>query len=244
MLENCRSELLRVSGRTLPLICKRRGFMIPVCVFAKPPEPGNVKTRLIPELGREGAAELAAAMIIDTWHTLASTPDVRPVLATVRPGVFPVAVDARNIWLQGDGDLGARLERILRRSLTDAAGAIAIGADSPSLTVAHLQAAIRALEDHDAVIGRAIDGGFYLLGVRQCPEGLLSGIPWSTCETAESTAQRLRDHKMEVQELAPLFDVDLPGDLRVLAGYLLRHPAVAPATRAWCVSNHFLENGR
>jgi rSAM/selenodomain-associated transferase 1 len=218
--------------------------MIPVCVFAKPPQPGNVKTRLIPELGREGAAELAAAMFMDTWHTLSSTPGVRPILATVTGGVFPVAIDTRDVWLQGDGNLSVRLERILRRSLTDAAGAIAIGADSPCLTVTHLQAAIRSLEDHDAVIGRAMDGGFYLLGLHECPEGLLSCIPWSTCEAAESTAQRLRHRKMKVHELAPLFDVDLPEDLRVLAGYLLKNPAAAPATRAWCVSKRFLENGR
>jgi uncharacterized protein len=218
--------------------------MIPVCVFAKPPEPGNVKTRLIPELGRGGAAELASAMFVDTWHTVCSTPGVRPVLATVTSGVFPVAIDTKDIWLQGDGDLGARLERILRRSLTHAAGAIAIGADSPSLTAAHLQAAIRALDDHDAVIGRVMDGGFYLLGVRECPKGLLSGIPWSTRETAESTVERLRDCKMDVHELLPLFDVDLPEDLRSLEGYLLKNPAAAPATRAWCVVNHFLEDRR
>jgi rSAM/selenodomain-associated transferase 1 len=217
--------------------------MIPVCVFAKPPEPGNVKTRLIPKLGREGAAEIAAAMFSDTWHMLCSTPGIRPVLATVSAGVFPVAIDPRDVWLQGDGDLGARLESILRRSLADAAGAIVVGADSPCLTTGHLQAAIRALEDHDAVIGRAMDGGFYLLGVRRCPEGLLSCIPWSTCDTAELTTQRLRCRKWGVHELAPLFDVDLPEDLPVLAGYLLKDPAAGPATRAWCVSNGLLEDG-
>ena len=218
--------------------------MIPVCMFAKPPEPGHVKTRLIPELGREGAAEIAAAMFLDTWHTLSSTPGIRPVLATVSSGVFPVAIDSRDVWLQGDGDLGTRLERILRRSLADAAGAIVVGADSPCLTTVHLQAAIQALEDHDAVIGRAMDGGFYLLGVRHCPEGLLSCIPWSTRETAELTAQRLRCRNLDVHELPPLFDVDLPEDLPVLAGYLLKDPAAAPATRAWCVSHGFLEDGR
>lgn len=217
--------------------------MIPVCVFAKPPEPGNVKTRLIPELGREGAAELAAAMFLDTWHTLSSTPGVRPILATVSSGVFPVAIGSRDVWLQGDGDLGARIERILRRSLADAAAAIVVGADSPCLATGHLHAAMRALEDHDAVIGRTMDGGFYLLGVRRCSEGLLSCIPWSTCETAELTAQRLRCRNLEVHELVPLFDVDLPEDLPFLARYLLKDPAAAPATRAWCVSNGFLQDG-
>lgn len=217
--------------------------MIPVCVFAKPPEPGSVKTRLIPKLGREGAAGLAAAMFLDTWHTLCLTPGVRPVLATVSSGMFPVVIDSRDIWLQGEGDLGARLERILCRSLVDATGAIVIGADSPCLTVAHLQAAMRALEDHDAVIGRAMDGGFYLLGVRQCPPGLLSCIPWSTCETAAYTAQGLRYRKWKVHELAPLFDVDLPEDLPLLADYLLKNPTAAPATRAWCVSNFLMQDG-
>jgi len=216
--------------------------MIPVCVFAKAPEPGKVKTRLINALGSEGAARLAAAMFRDTWDMVSKCAGARPVLATLCNGAFPIAIDSGNVWLQGDGDLGMRLEKILRQGLGCACAAIAIGADAPSLTTGHLQAAIRALENFDVVIGRSADGGFYLLGLRQCAEGLLAQIPWSTCETAEATVLRMRDRGLTVHELTPLFDVDTPEDLDVLVDYLRTNSSAAPATRAWCIENGLLKD--
>ncbi len=214
--------------------------MIPVCVFAKAPEPGMVKTRLIPGLGADAAATLAGAMFSDVWNTVCSCPGVRPVLATVASGVFPIVVNAEDIWWQGDGDLGERLERIFCRGLGGAPAAIAVGADSPLLMVSHLEDAIEALIDHDAVIGGSLDGGFYLLGVRKCAEGMLAQLPWSTCETGEATIHRLREQKMVVHELTPLFDVDTPDDLQLLVAHLRSDLSAAPATRAWCKAMNLL----
>ncbi len=216
--------------------------MVPVCVFAKAPEPGKVKTRLIGALGSEGAAMLAAAMFRDVWEMTSACTGAWPVLATVFDGAFPVVIDSDSIWLQGEGDLGMRIEKILRQGLGCASAVIAIGADSPALIAAHLQDAIRALDDHDAVIGRSFDGGFYLLGVRHCGEGLLTQLPWSTCETAEATVRRMRDKGLTIYELSPLFDVDTPGDLDTLADYLRANPSAAPATRAWCIESGLLKD--
>lgn len=215
--------------------------MIPVCVFAKPFEPGKVKTRLIDALGGEGATALARAMFLDVWEAVSACTGVRPVLATVSEGRFPVSIAPENIWLQGEGDLGARLETVLRQGLEDSRAAIAVGADSPALTVAHLCMAMKALEDHDAVLGRSFDGGFYLLGLRQCREGLLAQLPWSTCETAEATIRRLGNEGLSVQEISPLFDVDTPSDLNITFDYLRANPLAAPATRAWCIEKAFLK---
>ncbi len=217
--------------------------MIPVCVFAKPPECGRVKTRLAGELGESGASKLAAAMFQDVWNVVSGCSGVRPVLATTIEGVFPVAIDREHVWLQGEGDLGARLEKILRRGLDNASAVIAIGADSPSLTTAHLRNAIGALEQHDAVIGRSLDGGFYLLGVRQCEHGWLAELPWSTCETAEATITRLKERGRTIHELPSLFDVDVPEDLELLAEYLRSNPQAAPNTRAWAKENGLLTGG-
>jgi glycosyltransferase A (GT-A) superfamily protein (DUF2064 family) len=115
--------------------------------------------------------------------------------------------------------------------------AIVVGADSPLLTSAHLQKALDALLTHDAVIGPSHDGGFYLLGLRTCPQGLLSGVPWSTAETAEATKRRLEECGYSVQELEALFDVDTPNDLAQLAATLCARPSLAPATRAWHLKN-------
>ncbi|MGI8959504.1 MAG: TIGR04282 family arsenosugar biosynthesis glycosyltransferase [Bryobacteraceae bacterium] len=143
--------------------------MIPVCIFAKPFIAGQVKTRLARALGPKRAADLAAAMFRDVWRTASPSPGVRPVLATLQPGIecagdvrsdCPVQVAAEDVLLQGDGDLGARLENIFRQALASAPAAIAVGADTPLLTSVHLQKAVDALATHDAVIGPCLTAGF------------------------------------------------------------------------------------
>jgi len=209
---------------------------IPICIFAKPPVPAEVKTRLIPALGETGAAELAAAMLRDTWEVAASLPGGRPILATTRRGNFPIAVADCDLWLQGDGDLGRRLEQILTRGLEQAGSAIALGADSPGLTGIHLKAALEGLENHDAVLGPSLDGGFYLLGLRRCPPGLLASLPWSRPDTCQAVVTRLRQHGFSILELELLFDVDVPGDLRTLGSHLAA-AGEPSATRAWWLEN-------
>lgn len=206
---------------------------IPVCIFAKPPVPAEVKTRLIPALGARIAADLAGAMLLDAWRTAESCPGVRPVLATTRAGEFPMQVPPENIWLQGEGDLGERIERILIQGLLQAPAIVAIGADSPALTRAHLEAALQAMRTNDAVVGPSTDGGFYLLGLRRCPAGLFASLPWSAAGTRTALRKRLEAHAFTIAELEPLFDIDRPADLRVLEDYLARHPSAGPAIRAW-----------
>lgn len=217
--------------------------IIPVCIFAKPPECGKVKTRLIGKLGEKGASSLAAAMFQDVWNMVTACTGVRPVLATTGKGIFPVPIEREHVWLQAGDCLGARLENILRRGLDCAGAAIAIGADSPSLTISHLETAVQALGQHDAVIGRSLDGGFYLLGVRRCEDGLLAELPWSTSQTAEATIARLKERGRTMHELPPLFDVDVPDDLDLLMAYLVINPQAAPATRAWAKSIGLLKDG-
>ena len=201
---------------------------VPVCIFAKPPEAPEVKTRLIPALGARGAAELASAMFQDAWHTVSSCAGVRPVLATTRLGHFPIQAPAADVWLQGEGDLGQRIERILIRGLQGASAAMAVGADSPTLTAAHLRCALDSLVAHEAVLGPCPDGGFYLIALTRCMPGLLASLPWSTPETLRAVKQRLQAHGFSIAELPPLFDVDTPDDLNKLAD-----PDTGPATRAW-----------
>ncbi len=93
------------------------------------------------------------------------------------------------------------------------------------------------LQTRDAVIGPCHDGGFYLVGLRACPQGLFSGLPWSTAETAEATKRRFEESGYSVQELEPLFDVDTPDDLAQLAAALWSQPSLASATRAWYLKN-------
>lgn len=204
---------------------------IPVLVFAKPPRAGQAKTRLAVSLGAEGAANLARAFFEDVWAAVASLPWAEPVLATTDPEA-PEWREARvrRAWPQGDGDLGARMTRLLQRSLAAAPAALAIGTDSPGLPAAHFDAARQALESADAVLGPSEDGGFYLLGLRRVPDDLLEGLPWSSEETFERTRNRLVERGLSVHVLPAFFDVDRPEDLEPLRRSLVRGEIRAPAT--------------
>lgn len=206
---------------------------IAICIFAKPPVAGKVKTRLLPELGAEAAADLASSMLRDVWRAASCCPGVRPVLAAAEPGEFPLHIPEQDIWLQREGDLGQRLEHILRRALETAPAAIALGADSPLVAPGQLEEAIAALETHDAAIGPCADGGFYLLALKHCPPGLLSGLPWSCAETFNAAKERLEQNGFMVETITPLFDVDTAEDLALLGAVLDESPGLAPATRAW-----------
>lgn len=210
---------------------------IPCCVFAKPPAPGKVKTRLAPAIGSTAAAELAACMLRDVWATVNGIPVLLPVLAADCEGSFPINVPPERLWLQQGSQLGLRIENILQRGLTTSPAAFAIGADSPLLTHAHLESAVNAISTHEAVIGPCSDGGFYLLGVRRCPKGLLEGVRWSHPDTCLHTIRRLEQHGMTVAQLAELDDVDVPGDLDRLEQQLRRLPETqAIFTRQWSAS--------
>ena len=173
-------------------------------------------------------------MLCDIWSTVRDTEGATPVLAAASEGLFPIHPPQEHFWLQQTGELGARIEHILRRGLRDAPAAIALGADSPLLTISHLTHALQQLETSDAVIGPSCDGGFYLLGLRRCPAGLLENLPWSTAQTREQTLDRLHSHKMSVYELETLSDVDTFADLLSLYNELQSaSPEIAPATRQW-----------
>lgn len=203
-----------------------------VCVFAKPPRAGLVKTRLAADLGPEGAARLARAFFDDTWAAVGALDWADAVLATTDVQA-PEWTDPPGmaLWPQGDGHLGDRMERVLSRALDTHVAAIAIGTDSPGLPPDTLNDARRALAHHDAVIGPSEDGGFYLIGLRRCPEGLFLGVPWSADDTCARTLQRLGALNLSVAVLPSWFDVDRPGDLQRLRSMrdVLEHEAPATA---------------
>ena len=194
-----------------------------ILVFAKAPVPGEVKTRLIPALGADGAARLAARMLEQTLEAAAAA-GVGPVeLCTdapldppPRPGSF-----APQISLQGNGDLGERLSRAAKRVVEDVGDPLLlIGTDCPELDCIRLRAAAEALGDHDAVILPAADGGYVLLGLKRFDPLLFSDIAWSTNRVAAETIGRIRRLGWSLHVGETLRDVDEPDDL-AWAGYAL-----------------------
>lgn len=190
-------------------------------IFVKEPRPGRVKTRLARGIGpiaaawwfRHQSAQLVARLAHDArWRTvLAVTPDTEGLRSRVWPARIPRAP-------QGGGDLGRRMARFLRREpgTRIAPGPVAvIGADLPALRPGHVAWAFRLLGRHDAVLGPAIDGGFWLIGLggrRAVPRDLLDGVRWSTEHALADTLARLRH--LDVALAATLRDVDTAEDLR------------------------------
>lgn len=202
-----------------------------ICVLAKAPVPGAVKTRLAAAIGAEAAAELAKAFLADTLRLAQSLRVARVALvlagAPAAVGDLPEGVE---LWPQGEGDLGQRLELCLGRALELSPVALAIGTDAPSLDPDLLRQGLTALESQPAVLGPAEDGGFYLLGLRRCPRGLLAGLPWSSADTGARTRERLAAQGLEAALLPPWSDVDLVEDLERLACSLGVDPRRAPRT--------------
>lgn len=186
-----------------------------VVVFAKPPVPGRVKTRLAADVGDGVAARLARAFLSDTVLGLRALRgwDVR--LSTPNPDAdHGVQVNA---WQQGGGDLGARMERAFRRGFDEGYDRVlAMGADSPGAPSERWIGAARSLDSHASVIGPASDGGFDLLGLRACPAGLFQGLPWSHPTTGARVEDRLRTMGQAPHVLPPWFDVDHLKDLKRL----------------------------
>ena len=204
-----------------------------LCLFVKAPAPGRAKTRLASVLGSSGAAALARSFLLDSlaiWQELGDS------LLIAQTGTMDEQLDTKLAGLscisQGEGSLGERMERVLRAGLEQADVAVAVGTDIPGLGVRDYQESLAMLEHCDAVVGPAEDGGFYLLALRSCPEGLLRDIPWSSPDTFERTVAALEAAGLKVEQLAAKFDVDEAADLPRLRHFMREHPETLPHTRA------------
>jgi uncharacterized protein len=173
-----------------------------------------VKTRLSSVLTSRELLELTRAFFEDTLSVVRQLPWAAPVIATSESlqGLLEVQNDLP-VWIEPAPDFGQMIEGILRRAVSTFGAGIAIGIDSPGLPVSRFEETYRRLSTESAVIGPCEDGGFYLLGLSACPEGLLANLPWGERITLQKTVERLRNFLPRVTLLEPWFDVDRPEDL-------------------------------
>jgi rSAM/selenodomain-associated transferase 1 len=221
-----------MTGRAHTIVEPRRpSRRAQLCIMAKQPMAGLVKTRLAQRIGDSAAATLAHAFFCDTLALARGVAGVD--LAISYAGdmeSLPAEAAGVRVWEQGKGDLGERMERALRRGLALATSAIVIGTDTPALPAARIARAVTLLRAHDAVLGPADDGGFYLLGLRRCTPGLLAGLHWSASTTLADTRARLHERALRVALLEPWFDIDEYADLQRLSAALVAGEMHAPAT--------------
>ena len=183
-------------------------------LFTKYPVAGSVKTRLEPALGKDGAAALHRKLAKQTFDTIAKSAQANDAVFQVQTsGAAQLDFEA---WLgqeaeyaeQCDGDLTDRL----LHAATDFP-LIFFGADTPDLSTDIVSQAIVALKTHDAVIGPAEDGGYYLIGISRPMTSLFTDMEWSTEHVLPTTLERLKKLDIEPYMLETLADCDRPEDL-------------------------------
>jgi rSAM/selenodomain-associated transferase 1 len=194
-------------------------------IFSRFPAAGQTKTRLIPVLGPHGAARLQRLL---TERTVA----LARRLAALRPVALQLSHEGGEApelrrWLgggldfrpQGPGDLGEKMARALAAARAEGhRRLVLVGTDCPSLSLDILAAAFDSLACRDLVLGPAVDGGYYLVGLSSPAPELFLDQPWGEPGLLDSTlaaAARLGLNYHLLQELA---DVDRPEDLHHLGG--------------------------
>jgi rSAM/selenodomain-associated transferase 2/rSAM/selenodomain-associated transferase 1 len=191
-------------------------------VFTRYPEPGESKTRLIPALGPQGAAELHRQMTERTLSWARRWKEGFPASLEVR--FVGGSEESFQKWLgpdlsmrpQPEGDLGARMHQAFRQAFREGAEKVVIvGTDCPGLTEDLTQEAFARLEQGDVVLGPAKDGGYYLIGLPRPVEELFRGIPWGTGGVLAKTLEAAQRLGLRVSLLEPLDDVDRPEDLPI-----------------------------
>jgi uncharacterized protein len=200
-----------------------------VVVLAKNPAPGQVKTRLIPVLGAQGAAEIHRRMVRHTLSTAVAafpgqvelwvTPDRNDPFFAGCAAKFGVTLEE-----QSTGDLGRKMQHAIEAGLTRARSVLLTGTDCPMLSASYLHAASAALvAGNDVVLGPTEDGGYALLGVRRPCPAIFSGVSWGSRAVLSETRLRLAEAGLRWQEMPLLWDVDVPEDVaRVAADQRLR----------------------
>jgi uncharacterized protein len=190
---------------------------VAVAIICKTPRPGHSKTRLSPPLRPDECAGISACFIQDLAVTIAN------VAAHGRAAGYAVYTpagteselrallpDRFGLIPQGDGDLGARLDKGISDLIAAGhAGAILINSDSPTLPRAILEAAVEAvLRGDNAVLSPALDGGYTLIGLSKPHPHLFARVPWSTGRVYEHTLRRAREIDLPVIALDSWYDVD------------------------------------
>ena len=181
-------------------------------IFARKPELGKVKTRLAATIGNKKALEIYIKLLTHT-RTIAEA-------ANAEPFVFLTETTENNFWdtfsceLQLGNTLGERMldafSFILKKNYNKC---IIIGSDCPKLSVEIVNTAFNYLDENDAVIGAAQDGGYYLLGIKKLIPALFRNKEWSTSNVFSQTIFDFENEKISYRTLPTLHDLDEEKDI-------------------------------
>jgi rSAM/selenodomain-associated transferase 2/rSAM/selenodomain-associated transferase 1 len=197
-----------------------------VIVMARWPEAGKAKTRLIPALGPDGAANLHSCLVQHTLRTVRAFAEQTGCGIDVQ-FAGGSAEEMRRLFgedllftPQQGASLGDRMNSAVEKAFAEGfRRVVVIGTDCPQLQPSHLQKAFSSLSETDVTIGPAIDGGYYLLGMRDHFPQVFDDIRWGSESVLQETLQRVKQIQKSVTLMAMLSDVDFPEDLVICRQY-------------------------
>ena len=190
-------------------------------IMTRLPEPGRVKTRLIPALGPEGACQVHCHLLRATLTAARATGLPVELFITGNGRLAPEwSSEGERVHRQVTGGLGRRMQHALARLHARAPRALLVGSDCPELSPDYLLRAAGMLGDRDFVLGPAVDGGYVLLGSARpsfwTAEERLGGVALGTDRALEDTA-RVLEPAGSVGRLPPVLrDLDEPADLMAI----------------------------
>lgn len=189
--------------------------------FAKWPEEGRVKTRLMPALGAGGALRAHVTLTLAVLDNLCATG--YPVQFWWDRALDRVPEEADVIVhnlertgleqkIQSGNTLGERMLAAMTSALEQHSRALVIGSDCPSVDPQYVRQALDRLETSDVVLGPSDDGGYVLIGASRVVPGMLDDIEWGSEQVLAQTQARLKQLGLRVSLLEPRWDVDEPED--------------------------------
>jgi len=191
-------------------------------LMAKCPVPGQVKTRLMPAMNAERAAQVAT-ILIERSVRLASDAWPGPVWLFAWPTVdhhlFRLLTQTTRIRLgvQSTGDLGEKMANAIGKFTTQGIATAVMGCDVPHCPPDTLRLASELLEHGNNVIGPSMDGGYYLVGLQKCRYELFTDIKWGSNDVLQATLAAAGRAGIEFTRLQVLQDIDRYEDLKHLS---------------------------
>ncbi|PJZ68984.1 transferase [Leptospira perolatii] len=188
-------------------------------VFLRNPVPGKVKTRLAQAVGDETALKVYLALLEKTRLAIKDLEQSKNLwFDDYIPDPTSFEDWGKNSptkLIQQGSDLGEKMHNAFLHCFRNGArSAIIIGSDCPGLHSIHIMEAFRILEQNDAVLGPANDGGYYLIGLNQDVPSLFQNMEWSTNRVFAESLERLQWARKHVGILPKLSDLDTIEDLR------------------------------
>jgi len=187
-----------------------------IIIFQKNLIPGMVKTRLAATVGNQQAMEIYRELVAFTHMQAIDVADADVWIffsESLEELEEKVQKHITAMMVQEGSDLGKRMHNAFETIFgMGYAQAVLIGTDCPEISPEIIETALSSLNKNEVVIGPALDGGYYLIGMKKVHQNLFEQMPWSTENVLPLTLQKIKQHNLSFGLLTALSDVDTEED--------------------------------